>query len=154
MEEQIVAPSLTDDDCKRIELDRQSYDKIALEQSNLLDKSIIYLSGGVFGVATGFVNTIIPLKTSCCSKLFWIALLLFLFSIITSLLSFVESEKYCRFLRTLCDKAEQENNYRIMSEKYENKGCLNFYNNCRLWSFILGLSLLGIFIFINGFLIN
>ena len=153
MQEQIMTRSLTDNNCERIERDRKSYDDMSLNQSNLLDKSIIYLSGGVFGVATGFVNTIIPLKTSCCSKLFWIALLLFLFSIITSLLSFVESEKYCRFLRNLCDKAEQENNYSIMFEEYENKDCLNFYNNCRLWSFILGLSLLGIFIFING-LIN
>ena len=53
--------NFTEDDHARVELDRKNYDEQCSSQTQLLDKSIISISGASFTISMGFIDKTIPL---------------------------------------------------------------------------------------------
>jgi len=140
----------TNDDHSRVEIDRKCYDEICSSQTKLLDKSIITISGASFTIAMGFIDKTVPLSDAIYVWLLWSALLVLALTIIFTVLSFEYGAKSAREWRTICDKAEEEDDTNLLKGKNKYLWFVNILNVCRLQSFLLGICLLASFMFING----
>lgn len=102
--------SLSDDDRSRLELDRQTYDKLAAEQCLSFDKSIIGIAGASFSVAIVFIDKIISLEKAFLLWSFWAAMFFLVMAIIVTTLSFWCSEAAMRYARKCVDDCEGTQN--------------------------------------------
>ena len=102
--------SLIDEDTKQLREEylkqREKYDSQLMQQSNLLDKYLLTISTGSFGLSFAFIDKIVKdtMKAPTTLVLSWI---MFALSVISSLLSFVFSKRAFK-------KAIEE-----LDEKYE-----------------------------------
>lgn len=142
--------SLSEEDRKRLELDRQNYDKLAAEQCLALDKSIIGIAGASFSVAIAFIDKIISMEKSFWLWSFWTAMLLLVTAIIVTTLSFWFSESAIRYARTCVDDCERTENIDELYKTNPWAKPLKVINQIRIGTFIGGMLLLGVFIFANG----
>lgn len=142
--------SLTDDDRKRLELDRQSYDKLGAEQCLALDKSIIGIAGASFSIAIAFIDKIIHFDKAFWLWSFWLAMLLLVISIIVTTISFWCSENAISYARKCVDDCERTEDINELYKPNFWVKALRAVNNIRLGAFILGMFFLGFFIFSNG----
>ena len=141
---------LTEEDFKRNELDRQSYDKTNAEQAFALDKYIITISGASFGIAIAFIDKIIDKDHAFAFWMFWFAMVFFVLAIIATTLSFHWSVKAFEFARASIDESEIQNDMSLRNRQNPNLKWLLRLNKIRLWTFTLGMALLALFILLNG----
>lgn len=141
---------LSGEDRKRLELDRQNYDKLVAEQCLALDKSIIGIAGASFSVAIAFIDKIISMDKSFWLWSFWMAMLLLVMAIIVTTISFWLSESAIRYARSCVDDCERTENIDELYKINPFMKPLRIVNLVRIGTFIGGMLLLGIFIFSNG----
>lgn len=145
-----TACTLSEADRDRLELDRQSYDKLAAEQSLSLDKHIITISGASFSVAIAFIDKIIRMDKSVWLWSFWAAMLFLVIAIVVTTLSFWCSESAIRYARKCVDDCEKTGDINELYKQNNWTRTLVVINWLRLAAFILGMLFLGVFIFYNG----
>lgn len=142
---------LTPEELNRIELDRKQYCELSSNQSNLLDKSIISISGASFTIAIGFINKLIPMEYAEFQIIFWISLIFLAATILTTVFSFSCSENAANKMREACDNAEVNQDYSILENaKTFWNNLLDIANIARIICFFFGISFLAFFIGYNG----
>lgn len=137
----------------------KSYRQVCIEncnnQTNLLDKSIISISGASFTIAIGFINKIIPMETATYKSTFWLAIVSLAITILSTVYSFEFSSKVSQKMRKACDDAISEQSYELLAKtKTKWNFALHVMNILRLVFFTIGLSLLAFFIGYNGYNIS
>lgn len=142
--------NFTEDDHARVELDRKNYDEQCSSQTQLLDKSIISISGASFTISMGFIDKTIPLDRAIHTWILWSSLLILAITIIVTILSFEFGAKSAREWRCICDAAEDADDTNLLESKNKYLYIVELCNLCRLIFFLIGISALAAFIFING----
>lgn len=138
------------EDSAKLELDRQTYDKLGAEQSLSLDKSIISISGASFGVAIAFIDKMINKQEAILLWMFWFSMLALVVAIIATTLSFLFSEQTIRYARKCVDDCEATGDINELHKQNPHIKKLERANTTRLYAFILGMATLVSFIFLNG----
>jgi len=119
-----------------------------------LDKAILSLSAGALAISLTFVHEIAPHPIKSTLFYLFISWFLFIFSILSTLISFMTSEKACIKQIDIMEKdiVEEDHKARKGKEKYPTNPWSNItrrINYLSMASFIMGLSFLVVFSIIN-----
>lgn len=110
------------------------------------DKAILTLAAGALGLSITFINTIAP-SPKACSKLFLVsAWILFCFSLLSTLISFLTSLSACRKQRDILDDDIMEKNNNKSNNATNWTNWLNYFS---IGFFIIGVISLVVFSIIN-----
>jgi hypothetical protein len=131
--------------------DRKTLINLKAEDSRLLDKSILTLSGGAFGISLAFLRQIAPDPESWSIGVLISSWVLFGISILTTLISLKTSQRACeKQIEILEGDSSQENDNQEERVVRNSASTLtNRLNYCSITSFIIGAVLLSIFSIVN-----
>lgn len=116
-------------------------------QVNMLDKAILTISTGVFGISITFIEKIAGENPTNTWALI-VSWSLFVLTIISTLFSFRASQKALRVARDLLDE-QYGNNVKPKDQENRKNKCVAFFNFISIWAVSLGIGFLAAFALLN-----